>query len=207
MAKRQRNPLKELVQGRMPGALPLFNEFHLRRALGLIAEGEIGRGKLAKRLGLGEGSARTVVKILMAGGLIKTSRRGCELTQKGAATLKEYLGCAIEVHSIEAGKLALGKRAVAVLVRRAGRKVRYGIEQRDAALKAGATGATTIVYRAGKLTAPAISDDVEKEFPQLAEVILSIFKPKENDVIVIGSADDEIAAGMGAEAAASTLED
>ena len=195
------------MQGRVPGALPLFNEFHLRKALCLIAEGEIGRGRLAERLGLGEGSARTVVKILKTGGLIKTSRRGCELTPKGAALLKESRGCAIEVHTIEAGKLALGKRAVAVLVRRAGGKVRYGIEQRDAALKAGATGATTIVYRAGKLSAPAISDDVEQEFPQLAEIILLTFKPKENDVIVIGSADDEIAAEIGAEAAASTLED
>lgn len=205
MQKSKNNMLKQLLEGRTPGALPLFTEYHLRKALDLMNKAAIGRGMLAKKLGLGEGSARTVVKILQSGGLVKTSKKGCELTKKGQALLKELQRHIIKIHKIEAGKLAVGKHAVAVLVRDAGHRVRRGIEQRDAALIAGAAGATTIVCRGGKLRAPTIGEDLEKDYPQLAKKLLSILEPKDNDVIVIGSADEETAAERGAEAAAHTL--
>jgi len=165
----------------------------------------VGRGALAKRLGLGEGSARTVVKILKSGGLIKTSKKGCELTEKGRALFKELQRDITKIHKIEAGRLAVGEYAVAVLVRGAGNRVGHGVEQRDAALLAGAAGATTIIYRDGKLRAPTISEDLKKDHPELARKLLSIFEPKNNDAIVIGSADEETAAERGAEAAAYTL--
>jgi predicted transcriptional regulator len=197
--------LKQLLEGRAPGALPLFTEYHLRKALDLMSKAAIGRGMLAKKLGLGEGSARTVVKILKSGELIKTSKKGCELTKKGQALIKELQRHIIKIHEIEAGKLAVGKYAVAVLVRGAGNRVRHGVEQRDAAIMVGAAGATTIVCRGGKLRAPTISEDIEQDYPQLAKKLLSILAPRNNDVIVIGSADEETAAERGAEAAAYAL--
>lgn len=207
MLKNQKNNmLKQLLEERAPGALPLFTEYHLRKAIDLMSKMAIGRGMLAKKLGLGEGSARTVVKILKSGKLIKTSKKGCELTKKGQALLKELQLRIIKIHKIEAGKLAVGEHAVAVIVRGAGNKVRHGIEQRDAALIAGAAGATTIICRGGKLRAPTISENLEKDYPQLVKKILSVLEPKDNDVIVIGSADEETAAERGAEAAVYTLE-
>lgn len=205
MQKPKNNALRRLLEGRAPGALPLFTEYHLRKSLDLMSKAAIGRGALAKKLGLGEGSARTVVKILKAGRLIKTSRKGCELTKKGRALFKELQRHIIKIHKIEAGGLAVGKHAVAVLVRGAGNRIRHGVEQRDAALLAGARGATTIIYRGGKLCAPTISDDLEKDHPELAKKFLSIFDPKDNDVMIVGSADEEAAAERGAEAAAYTL--
>lgn len=206
MLKSKNNILKQLLERRALGALPLFTEYHFRKALDLIGKTAIGRGMLAKKLGLGEGSARTIVKIMKSEGLINTSKKGCELTKKGQALLKELQRSIIKIQKVEAGKLAVGKYAVAVLVRDAGNKVRHGVEQRDAALIAGATGATTIVCRGGKLRAPTISEDLEKDYPQLARRLLSVFEPKNNDVIVVGSADEETAAERGAEAAAHTLE-
>jgi hypothetical protein len=146
-----------------------------------------------------------VIKILKSGGLIKTSKKGCELTEKGRVLFKELRRRIAKIHKIEAGRLAVGEHAVAVLVRGAGKRVKRGVEQRDAALLAGAVGATTIIYRGGKLRAPAISEDLGKDHPELARKLLSVFEPKDNDVIVIGSADEETAAERGAEAAAYTL--
>lgn len=205
MQKSENNVLEQLLKRRAPGALPLFTEYHLRKALDLMSKTVVGRGALAKRLGLGEGSARTVVKILKSGGLIKTSKKGCELTEKGRALFKELQRDITKIHKIEAGRLAVGEYAVAVLVRGAGNRVGHGVEQRDAALLAGAAGATTIIYRDGKLRAPTISEDLKKDHPELARKLLSIFEPKNNDAIVIGSADEETAAERGAEAAAYTL--
>ena len=205
MQKSKNNVLEQLLKRRAPGALPLFTGYHLRKALDFMGEGRVGRGMLAKKLGLGEGSARTVVKILKSGGLIKTSKRGCELTKKGQALLKELQRRITKIRKIEAGRLAVGEYAVAVLVRGAGNRVGHGVEQRDAALLAGAAGATTIIYRGGKLRAPTISEDIGKDYPELAKKLLSVFEPKDNDVIVIGSADEETAAERGAEAAAYTL--
>lgn len=205
MQKSKNDALNQLLEGRAPGALPLFTEYHLRKALDLMSKAAIGRGVLAKKLGLGEGSARTVVKILKSGKLIKTSKKGCELTKRGQALLKELQRGIIKIHKIEAGRLVVGEHAVAVLVRGAGNRVRQGVEQRDAALIAGAAGATTVICRGGKLRAPTISEDLEKDYPQLAKKLFSVLEPKDNDAIVIGSADEETAAERGAEAAAHTL--
>ncbi len=205
MQKSGNNTLEQLLKRRTPGALPLFTEYHLRKALELIGDGRVGRGLLAKKLSLGNGSARTVIKILKSAGLIKTSKKGCELTEKGQTLFKELRRRITKIRKIEAGRLAVGEYAVAVLVRGKGNRVGHGVEQRDAALLAGAAGATTIIYRGGKLRAPTISEDLEKDHPKLARKLLSVFEPKDNDVIVIGSADEETAAERGAEAAAYTL--
>ena len=186
------------------GARPLYTEYHLRKALDLISKASIGRGALGKELGLGKGSARTIVKILKASGLIKTSKKGCELTKKGQLLSKKLHRQIIKISEIEAEEIA-GEHSIAVLVRNVGNKVKYGVEQRDAAIITGAAGATTIIYLGGKLRVPTISEDFEKDYPQLAKKLLFIFKPRNNDVIVIGSACEEAAAERGAEVAAYTL--
>ncbi len=204
MQKSKNNAVMQLLKGRALGARPLYTEYHVRKALDLISKASFGRGMLGKELGLGEGSARTVVKILKSGGLIKTSKKGCELTKKGKVLLKKLQRRIIKISEIEARGL-MGEHAVAVLVRNAASKVKHGVEQRDAAIMAGAAGATTIIYRGGKLHAPAIGEDFEKDYPQLAKKLLSIPELRNNDAIVVGYADEETFAERGAEAAAHTL--
>lgn len=196
---------KRLLESRALGAMPLFTEYHLHKALKIVEEGPIGRGLLARRLGVGEGSARTIVKILKSGGLIRISRRGCEIKKEGLNLLKELRRHIVKTSKIEAWEFAIGKYAFATLVGNAGNKVKRGVEQRDAAIKAGASGATTIIFRHGKLLAPTISEDLEKDYPELAKVLFSTFEPNNNDVIVIGTANEETAAERGAEVAAGTL--
>jgi len=58
-----------------PGRAPSFIEVHVIKALEVICSGEaVGRVRLSKLLGLGEGEARTLVKHLKNEGLIEVSR-------------------------------------------------------------------------------------------------------------------------------------
>ena len=181
------------------GPLPRFAEVHVRRALELIAKHErIGRKQLAEELGVGEGSMRTILNQLKKRGLITSSRGGHALTTKG----KRFLGKPLEFVQIDAGNITVGNFDVATIVRGAVKKVKRGIEQRDEAIKAGADGATVLIFKEGKFQFPDGFLEVKKK---LSGKLTEIFKPREGDVIVIGTAGSTIKAEAGAKAAARAL--
>lgn len=181
------------------GPLPRFAEVHVRRALELIAKHKrIGRKQLAGELGVGEGSMRTILNQLKKQGLITSSRGGHALTAKG----KRSLGKPLEFVQVDTGDLTLGKVDVATIVRGAAKKIKRGIEQRDEAIKVGAQGATVLVFKGGKLQFP---DGFIKVGKRDSEIIIKTFKPREGDVIIIGTANDIVPAETGARAASRTL--
>jgi hypothetical protein len=81
------------------------------------------------------------------------------------------------------------------------------LEQRDAAIATGARSAITIVFKKRKLIIPAISEDVARDFPSVFRQITGLLRLKENDAVVIGSADNWSQAEYGAWAAAWSLID
>lgn len=181
------------------GPLPRFAEVHVRMALEVIAKhGRIGRKQLAIELGVGEGSVRTILNRLKKRGLITSSRGGHSLTAKG----RRSLGRPLEFVQIDVGDLAVGKVDVATVIRGAAKKVKRGIEQRDEAIKAGADGATILILKKGKLQFP---DKFLKVNKKIEGMLMKTFRPRENDVIVIGTAQDIVKAEAGTRAAARTL--
>jgi hypothetical protein len=106
---------------------------------------------------------------------------------------------------LKPNELTLAACNVAIRVKGCGDKVRSGLEQRDAALLAGAKGAMTFYFRGEKLVLPAISEDVAKDFPSAFNQITKHLLLEENDVVVIGSADAWDKAEYGALAAAWSL--
>ncbi|MBA3043514.1 DUF4443 domain-containing protein, partial [archaeon] len=90
-------------------------------------------------------------------------------------------------------------------IRKKAHKISSGIEQRDAAIKAGAVGATTIICKKKKLVFPVANYSFETKEPVLAESLHSKFMPEDNDVIIIGSANSLKMAEEGALAAALEL--
>jgi len=180
------------------GPLPRFAEVHVRRALEFIAEHKaIGRKQLAKKLGVGEGSMRTILNQLKKKGLITSSRGGHTLTAKG----RRALGKPLEFAQIDAGDLTVGEVDVAIVIRGAAAKVKRGIEQRDEAIKAGADGATVLVFKAGKLQFPNGFRGVDKKF----EKSIKTFGLRNGDILIIGTGRDATKAEAGARAAARTL--
>ncbi len=198
--------LANLVYKRAPGPLPAFNVLDLIRFLRILAKSRcMGRGKIARKLDLGEGTIRTIIKRLSEENLIMRSRSGCSLTHKGEkfwSKIKEVLPKIVEVKSNE---LTLAQYSVAVLVRGRAEKVKNGLEQRDAAVISGAKSAVTIVFKNNRLVIPGVSLDLKKDYPIAFREIMHSIKPEENDVIIISSANTLKYAEYGALAAALSI--
>jgi hypothetical protein len=207
MSSTFRQVLKKIATEKAPGPSPTFSVLHVLLAIELMSEKPIGRSRLAESLEVGEGVARTMIERLRDFGLIATSKAGCTLTRKGSGLWKEHKSVFEKKVEIGKNELALGEHNFAILVKGRGDKVKSGVEQRDAAVVAGAKGATTIIFRDGRLTIPSVSGDVAKNFPNAWRKIVRLLQPTENDVIVVGSADTLGKAEYGTLAAAWTLVD
>jgi len=197
----------ERITGKMaPGRAPSFTEAHVIKALETIGvEKGVGRIKLSKILGLGEGEARTLVKHLKNEGLVEVYRSGIALSEFGEEMFLDLRSKIPEATEVPSSPLTVGTSNLAVLVRDVGHKVKYGVEQRDAAIKVGALGATTLVFSGSRLTVPGLDEDVFRGVRQIRDMLVSELKPKENDVIIIGSANNKLKAELGAKTAAFEL--
>jgi len=198
--------LEKISREKAPGPSTSFSLFHMLRAIELIAEKPIGRNKLAENLRVGEGAIRTIIERLKNAGLIIASKAGCTLTNKGLKFWKEYKSSMKKIE-IRKNELALAECSAAILIKNGGDKIRSGVEQRDAAVKAGAKGATAIVFKKGCLIIPSVSHNMTDDFPKAADQIIRLLKPVENDAIVIVSGKTLGEAEHGALAAAWTLLD
>lgn len=197
--------IESLANPKGPGPSTTFSMFHIFCALELMAEKPIGRNKLAKKLEVGDGAVRTIISRLQESGLILTSREGCLLTDKGLGIWKNFES--VFPRREEFGKTALttSEYSYAFLVKNKGDKVKSGIDQRDAAIMGGARRALAIVFKNGRLMIESISDSLEKDFPEAADVILNDLNPEDNDVIIIAGADSPLKAKRGAFAASWVL--
>jgi hypothetical protein len=188
-----------------PGRPPLFAEAHVIKALENISFHQtVGRMKLSRDLQLGEGETRTLVKHLKNEGLIDVSKSGISISAAGKELLGGLRALLSEQVEIPSTSLTVGSFNVAVRV--AGMKdfVTYGLEQRDAAMMAGAKGATTLVFTKKGLSLPGTGENVSK-IDSCLLVALSKLSLKEGDVIIIGSADEKIKAELGSKTAALEL--
>jgi hypothetical protein len=195
------------VGEKAPGPTPSFAAVHVIKALGLIAREPIGRNKLSKELALGEGATRTLIERLRGHGLITADRAGCALSKKGEKMWRTLHAALPKKTMVGKSKLTIGAFNVAMLVKKGADKVTSGMKQRDAALVAGAKGATTLIYSSGRLTVPPEQHDVLEEAPETCRVLVEQLKPGEDDAVVIGSADTLEKAEYGALAAALSLID
>jgi len=198
--------LATLSKSRVPGPLPSFSDYHLLWTMDIIElEEPIGRSRLSKKLGLGEGVGRTIVERLRAEGLISVSRSGCSLTDHGRNFLRGIRRLISRSIPLIGNPLEFGKCNVAILVRGASRLVRSGIEERDASIRVGALGAMTFVFKDNTFSVPGLSDNAEKDFPEITVQLLDRFHASEGDVILIVAADCSMRAEQAVRAAALNL--
>jgi predicted transcriptional regulator len=174
-------------------------------ALQLLSQKPIGRNKLAEQLGVGDGAIRTIISRLAEADLIITSKAGCELTEKGKDIWRQFEE--IFPKEVDFGKSDLNPNEYnyAFLVRNCGEKVGSGINQRDAAIIAGAHKAFVMVYHGGHLKIETVIEDMEKQYPKTTKQMLEQLQPQENDAIVVASAESSLRAKRGAFAASWSL--
>ena len=191
-----------------PGPPTQFRPWHLLAALLIYGEAStpLGRYQLATELGLGGGSIRSLVKYLRRQGLLQpVGRRGHQLSPKGRKYLSSLRRVLVKTSSLPPSSFTVDRWNFGCQLRRRASRVADGLRQRDAALQAGASGATTLVQGSdpNRLLMPA-NHLIERGE---AAPLLQQFQLREGDVLIIGSGPNRVAARLGALAAALTLLD
>ena len=188
---------------------PAFKPHHAAVALVMIGREEpLGRYELCQNMSIGEGSVRTLIKRFTESGYISPEgRQGQRLTPKGKALFDQIskdipIGLFLDV-----GPLVMYEKGYANLVRKKAHKVKDGVRQRDEAIIQGGygqAGATTLIHENGVLNMPP------GEYHVLSEeglLIIETLRPIDDDVVIIGSANDPNLAREVSMAAVMTLFD
>jgi predicted transcriptional regulator len=182
------------------GPTPKFTDYHIWKALMVMSETRpIGRKSLSAALNIGEGSTRTILDMFCDEGYITVTKSGAVLSEKGKRA-KDMVK--VDVSPVNISDLTIGAVNCAVKIRGVSKKITYGCEERDAAIKAGATGATTLVCVGNKLIFPGSEYPVS---PHVENVLKKEFRIGNGDVIIIGTAVDPEKAERGAVSAAIRL--
>ncbi|MDH5771323.1 MAG: DUF4443 domain-containing protein [Candidatus Bathyarchaeota archaeon] len=189
-----------------PGPAPSFNEAHVVKALELIGKyGIVGRIRLSKELGLGEGTTRTLLKHLKNEGITRSSRSGISFSEEGKKLFSDLRSKLSEGVDVPSSPLTVGSFNIAILVRNSAQAIRSGMEQRDTAIKSGASGATTLIFSRDKLSMPTGEQNVSGNMPSLHDELVTKLNPNQNDVIIVGSGETRELAEIGAKMAAIKL--
>src|ERR687887_2935751 len=154
--------LTKIASRYAPSRMLSFELVHIFKVFQLLDKNEhISRIFLCQELTLGEGSVRTLVKHLKMQNLVKSTNGGTRLTEKGKALSSEVLQSISSEGSMPKCSIALGKFNYVVLLKNYGFAIKSGIEQRDAAIKMGALGATTLLYKDRKFVMPGAYNNNE----------------------------------------------
>ena len=189
--------LTKIASRYAPSRILSFELVHILKVFQLLDKnGHVSRTLLCHELALGEGSVRTLVKHLKMQNLVRSTNGGTRLTEKGKALSSELLQSIPSEGNMPKCSIALGKFNYVVLLRNYGFAIKSGIEQRDAAIKVGALGATTLLYKDYKFVMPGACNNNNKNSlqiePHIANLLIDKLKPEENDVIIIGSDNENL---------------
>ena len=168
----------------MKGPKKQFDKAHVLRTLLIIErEEQIGRKGLAKKLILGEGTVRSILKTLIKKGYLESAvAAGHKLTNEGEKFLKNLHNFVLGPKIIDGKELTIGNKDIAVLVRDAANNLKVGIEERDAAIKIGSLGVSVLIFKNNELKFPR-----ESELKVNNDSLYKSFEFKEDDVLIIGT--------------------
>lgn len=136
--------------------------------------------------------------------IVNVTNEGCVLTSKGIEIYKQISSMLTEVGELDVEIPWDQPYNYVVVLKKRSHLVKKGLEQRDAAIRAGAEAALVMTYLDNELHMPGVSILTE-ERPHFASQIIKKIKPEENDVIIIAGAKEYKKAKYGALAAAQTL--
>jgi hypothetical protein len=165
-----------------------FGIGHIFKALQLAKQnGHISRDLLGTELSLGGGSIKTLVKHLKTTDMIKTSNAGTILSEKGEKIVSQILQHIPKETIIPKSSITVGKFNYVVLVKNIANSIHSGIEQRDIAIKSGAMGATTLIFKNGKFLISGTNFNALVDELNVQKILIENLHPNNNDVIIIGS--------------------
>lgn len=172
----------------MVGNIPNYTKIDVLRCF-LEIKKDISRKELVKRLGLGEGTVRSVLNILKKKKNISSTRKGHSLTNKGNKLLKK-INNMIEIRKIDSDVIYPKSKKVGILVKK-GRKGKIDYRLRDIAVKNKADGAVIFVFDK-HLYLPNV--DYSRRFVELEKE----FNFKKGNLLIISFANNYKSAESGA---------
>ncbi|MHA1454025.1 MAG: DUF4443 domain-containing protein [Promethearchaeota archaeon] len=190
---------------------PSFRLAHV--LLGLIifdqeSEG-IGRYRLESELSLSEGKVRSLLKYLKAMELVEVKKKIHLLSKKGTATLREVykIFTAPKEPQFDHSKIVIGDSVKYSIIYNAVNKLRSGMEQRDEAIKIGASGATCLIMKDGKFQFPP--SPMSQNTSIFADIDVKKLEGSfsEVDVLVLGTGKTPELSNLATIAAALSLTD
>ncbi|MDA4130681.1 MAG: hypothetical protein OK457_07910 [Thaumarchaeota archaeon] len=210
-------PLKKQIEAILAsdyrGPRAGYGEVDVLKAIYAIGKStsSVGRHKLGQLTGLGQGEVRTLISRLKDNELIVVDSKGITFAEKGRKEFDSMSKLIPDSSAVDASDLDLGKFTWFIIVRDRASKVKKGLEQRDAAIRAGAAGALTVIYSGNKFKIPSPevkSGPTDSEAMGPAEpwtTIRKVSHPKDGDVVIVSGADTRHLAEEGALAAALTI--
>ena len=173
------------------GPMFRFTDANVYYSLYLLADGKrLGRKKLAELVGVGEGSMRRILEKFRDWNFVSIKQTGISITKAGLNFLDQL---PIRLIEVNLGESVKGDFSQGVIVYGVSSKIVNGMQQRDAGIKAGAEGCTTIVIRDGKLMIPP-DWNMDEQTPELAYKIRKESAITPDDAIIVGSGSSKIVA-------------
>ena len=151
----------------------------------LLTSGRTSRKDLSEMLYIGEGSIRKTISLLKECGLVEVYQTGMVLSNAGRELLDRIPVIPIDLR-IKGS--VVGEEQSAVVVKGVSKLIHNGQEQRDAGIRNGSLGCTTVLYRDGKLMIPP-DWNLDEKSPQISNTIRKMRLFTEDDAIIIGGAD------------------
>ncbi|HKR73774.1 MAG TPA: DUF4443 domain-containing protein [Candidatus Nitrosocosmicus sp.] len=187
------NTLNSISSRYAPSRVLSFNSSHVFKTLQLIdREAYVSRLLLIKELQLGEGSIKTLIKHLKMEKLIITTNKGTTMSERGRKIFEEMSKFICAETQIPKSSISISVFNYAILLRFVKYAIKQGVEQRDAAIKMGAKGATTLVYKDGKFLIPGTKYNALKDEREIEKILKAKLNPVNDDIIIIASDDSSI---------------
>lgn len=170
------------------GPMFRFNDANVYWSLHLLSDGRrMGRKRLADEVGVGEGSMRRIIDTLKEWDFINIKQTGITITKAGLSFLDQLPLRPVNIF-VEGSVAGVCQQGVLVLG--GADKVVNGMEQRDAGIKVGADGCTTIVIRDGILMIPP-DWNMDDKTPELAYKIRKEIGMTQSDALIIGGGETQ----------------
>ena len=191
----------KIIESPQYGPMFRFTDANVYWALHILSSGKrMGRKRLADEIGVGEGSMRRILETLREWEMIQIKQSGITITRSGLGFLSEI---PLKVIDGDLGDSIVGDYSQSVLVFNVADKIQNGMQQRDAGIRVGATGCTTLVIRDGNLIIPP-DWNMDVERPEIAKNVRAT-GITDKDAIIVGSGNDQRTAMMAALTAAFEL--
>ena len=191
----------KIIESPQYGPMFRFTDANVYWALHILSSGKrMGRKRLADEIGVGEGSMRRILETLREWEMIQIKQSGITITRSGLGFLSEI---PLKVIDVDLCDSIVGDYSQSVLVFNVADKIQNGMQQRDAGIRVGATGCTTLVIRDGNLIIPP-DWNMDVERPEIAKNVRAT-GITDKDAIIVGSGNDQRTAMMAALTAAFEL--